>query len=401
MNVPHVLRLKKFWAIVLTPVVLFLVVFFGLDPLVEWRTRKMLEVFQPQYVVTYGDARLQPTKFNYALTQLKVLKQSAGGNREPFLYFDKIQISLMGRELLHLRIVAEMEFDQPKINFIAAHDEKDQQMGMNIPDFSDRLAAVLPLTIDRVQVRNGEVMFTDKTNADFPKVWLHKVEGTLENLATRAALQRGEPTVIAASGTIQDSGQLSLYATTDPLSKGLFFAGRARLEDMDLKEFSKAMASKSGLSVSEGTLDVFAEFDCRAGKLSGGVKPVIKNAKVVQGKPGIGNAIKAVLADTAVKIFSDRVREPDGEVRRAVATVIPISGTIDGPNTQPWPAITGAIRNAFVIGVTEGFERLPPPKSDHPQSGIGQLVDALNKGKAAPKLQPDQSQTPTRQKSPP
>ena len=75
-------QLKKFWAIVLTPIVLFVLVFFGLDPLVEWRTREALKIFEPQYVVTFEDASLQPLKLNYALTHLKIMKQSAGGNAE-------------------------------------------------------------------------------------------------------------------------------------------------------------------------------------------------------------------------------------------------------------------------------------------------------------------------------
>jgi hypothetical protein len=83
-----------------------------------------------------------------------------------------------------------------------------------------------------------------------------------------------------------------------------------------------------------------------------------------------------------VKVFSDRVGE-----RAAVATVIPIGGDINTPELQLWPAIAGVVRNAFVIGVSESFQRLPPVKSERPQGPIHQVLDALDK-QSVPKAQP-------------
>lgn len=378
------IHLKKFWAFVVAPLVFFLLLAVVLDPIVEWRTREAMKLVFPGYVVTFSDASLQPLKLNYRLTHLKVMKESAGGLKEPYIYIDEMEMGIYGKELLQFQLVATMELEKVRLNLIAAEAKSEEQLDTGIPDFSDRLTKALPLTVDRVEVRDLEVMFTDKTNADFPKVWLHAFDGTLENLATRAALARGTPTTIAMSGKIQKTGEVSIYLTADPLAKGLFFAGRAKLENVELNEFSKIMTSKSGLSVSEGTLDLFAEFDCRAGKLSGGIKPVLKNVKVVQGKPGLRNLIKAVLADTAVNIFSDRVGDRD-----AVATVIPISGDINKPDIQLWPAVAGVIRNAFVLGVSESFERLPPPKAERKEGVLDQVIDALDKS-AVPEAQPDQ-----------
>jgi hypothetical protein len=373
---------KKFWALILTPLVLFLLIFYGLDPVVEWRTKKGLAMFEPMYTVTYEDAKLQPTKLNYAVTHLKVMKMSAGGEKEPYMYVDRMEMNLYGRELLHGHFVAVLKINKPRLNLIAAKAKDDAQLEPGIPDFSEKLAKAFPLTVDRVEMKNAELMFIDKTNKDFPKVWIHAVDGTLENLATRAALARGEPTTIAVSGKIQDSGELSAFITADPVAKGLFFAGRAMVSNFELNELSKVMASESGVTVEKGTLDLFAEFECRNGKLSGGIKPVMKNVEVVQGKKGLGNAIKAVLADAAVKIFSDRVGDRD-----AVATVIPIRGDITSPDIQVWTAISGVIRNAFVIGVSESFNRLPLPKADKPQGPLRQVLDALDK-EDTPKQQP-------------
>jgi hypothetical protein len=234
-------------------------------------------------------------------------------------------------------------------------------------------------------VRRGEFTFIDKTQPEVPKVWLHDIEATVENLSTRAALARGEPTVLALSSKLQKKGELSAYVTADPLAKGLWFSGQVKAVGLDMREFHDVIASRSGLALDQGTLDVFAEFDCRGDRITGGIRPILKNPKVVQAKEGAGNWFKKVIADAAVGILSDRV-----EGRNAVATTIPIEGKIKKPDVELWPTIFGVMRNAFVTGVTESYERLPPPEAPKKEGLLKQAVDALNKKKAAPKAQPEE-----------
>lgn len=373
---------KKFWVPALIVVALLLLVFFGLDPVIEWQTRKRLAVLQPEYQVTFEDVSFRPTRLSFVLKGLKVMKQSAGGEKLPYFSAGRVETRVYGRELLNLHLVVQVEVDEPRLNLISAKREEEQQLEPEVPDLSEKLEKMLPLSVDRIQVRNAALLFTDKTNPDFPNVWVHRVDGTVENLATRAALARGEPTTIALSGTLQESGELSVFLTADPLAKGLYFAGRANIANFELKELSKTMASKTGVSASEGTLDLFAEFDCRAGQLKGGIKPVLKNVKVVKAKPGLGNAVKAVLADAAVKVLSDRVVG-----REALATVIPLRGDINKPDLQLWPAVVGVLRNAFVIGVSEGYARLPPLEAGEKEGAVEQLIEGLDE-KDTPKAQP-------------
>lgn len=376
-------RLKKrYWLPPLIILVLLAILAVALDPIVEWQTRERLKMLEPRYKVTFEDASLSPFKLRYVMKGLKIERQSAGGDALPYVQVERLEAGLYGRELLHFHLVMSIEVDKPRLNLIAAKQEEEQQLDPKIPDLAEKLAEAIPLTVDRIQVRKAALLFTDKTNEDFPNVWIHEVDGTLENLSTRAALARGEPTSIALSGTIQESGELSVFLTADPLAKGLFFAGRANVTGFELKELSKVMASKTGVTASQGTLDLFAEFDCRDGKLEGGVKPVLKNVEVEKARPGIGNAIKAAIADAAVNILSDRVGERD-----AVATVVPLRGDIVNPELQLWPAVIGVLRNAFVIGVSESYARLPPAEDDE-TNPVKQIIEGLDKDKA-PKAEPE------------
>jgi isocitrate dehydrogenase len=154
--------------------------------------------------------------------------------------------------------------------------------------------------------------------------------------------------------------------TADPFEKGLTFSGRAAVVGLETSELYGFIEPATKLQVPEGTIDIFVEFDCRNGELTGGVKPVLKNVKIRPDNKKVFTVLKAWASDLAIKLFSDRVHD-----RNAVATVIPIKGTLTGPNVELWPSIFGVLRNAFVEGLTSGYAFLPPKMAETPPPGPG------------------------------
>jgi hypothetical protein len=352
------------------------------DAIVTWQTRKGLDSIEG-YKTTFSDVELRPLKLTYAIRDLKMMKETAGGAGEPFFYAEEIEGGVYWRELLDGHLVARVRVESPKVTLIAAKDKKEQQLEPEDPNLAEKLEEMVPLKVDRIEIKSAEVDFIDKTEPEFPEIWLHDADVTVENFATRASLSKGEPTIVAASGTLQKSGQVSLYVTADPLAKGLSFSGSFKLEGLDMREFGKLIRSKSGVVLKKGKLDLFAQFDARDGHISGGVKPLLKNPEVEQAEPGLVNKLKAVVADAGLKLFSDRVDNRD-----AVATVIPLDGQIKDPEVQLWPTVFGVIRNAFVEGVSESFSRLPPPTAEKDEGIVTQARRALSKDRGPPKAQP-------------
>ncbi len=386
MNASWLRTHKKIWIPLAALVVAVIALVLSFDAIVTWRTRKVLDSLEG-YTATFKAVKLRPFKLTYAISQLKVIKASAGGAKEPFFYAEEVEVGLYWKELLHGHLVSRVDVERPKLTLISAKSKEDTQLSPEEPDLSEKLDALFPLKVDRVQVKRAEVAFIDKTEKDFPRLWLHGLDATVENLATRASLAKGEPTIVAASGTLQKSGQVSLYVTADPLAKALSFSGSFKIQGLEMKEFYELISSKSGLHINRGTLDLFAQFDARDGHISGGVKPVLKHPDVSQGKPGLGNKLKAVLADAALNLFSDRV-----EGRDAVATVIPLDGNLQNPKAQLWPTVLGVVRNAFVEGVSESFARVPPPAAKKEEGVLTQARRALSKDRGPPKAQPTEGQ---------
>lgn len=346
-------RAKRLWAIALTGAVLALVGLGAMDPFARWQTqRRMDAIFAPAYRVTLGDARLHPLKGSLVLENVKVIKDSAGGAGTPWVQYDQMELKIRGEELRAFRVVGLLAFTGLKMNLIASHDPEKAQLASEVPGLLDRLAAAIPVTVDRIEVRGGEVTLVDEASSDFPGLHLGSIEAAFENLAPEAALDRGSPSTFAISARVQESATFSAFFTADPLEKTRFFAGQAMLADFNLEELGPVFARTSGVSIARGRLDLAAEVECRAGKLQGGVRPVFKNLKLVAGKPGPGPAIDAAIANGAFKVLA---RE-DG-VRAALSSAIPIRGNIDGPQAAIWPTVVSIVRQSFASGIAEGLQR--------------------------------------------
>ncbi len=377
------LKMNRRWLFLLVPVVLLTAIGIAFQPLVSWQTTKVLSVFEG-YTSTYDTSRLNPFTLTWRVTNVKIVKESAGGADEPFFSTEAVEFAVdWGELVLHRNVVAEVDFEGPSIHLIAAATKAEQQADPELPNLGEKLTEVLPLKVQRVSIKHALVTFVDKTEKEFPRLEIIDLDATLENLSTRASLAKGEPTIIAVFGIIQKTARVTAWVSMDPLAKGLFFSGRFKIDALPLVDLKGLISSKTGLQFDRGTLDVFAQFDCNDGNLSGGIKPLIKNGHVVQGKPGLINLLKTVLADVALGVLSDDVPGRD-----AVATVIPISGRITKPDIQVGVAVIGLIRNAFVQAVMESYSHLPPPRAGEEQNAVVQIVDGLNKEKGPPKAQP-------------
>jgi len=270
------------------------------------------------------------------------------------------------------RVAAALKLVEPNIRLFhaapppQADSGKDDGNNANTPpaeviDLDRELRKITPLDVDHVDILDGQLAFIDTSRAERPELWLHDLQLSVENLTTRLHLGDGRPALLTASGTLARSGKVTIFITAEPFEQGLTFSGRASIIGLSTAELYRFIEPATDLQAPEGTIDIFVEFDCRNGELTGGVKPVVKNVKLKPTNKNPFAVIKAWAADLAVKIFSDRV-----ERRNALATVVPIEGKLTAPDVQVWPTILGVLRNAFVEGLTSGFAHLPPPTQQAP-----------------------------------
>jgi hypothetical protein len=344
------------WALAVLAVVL-LAARLALNPFAAKHTREVLSTLKG-YRGTFDGVAVSLWHLSYTIEGLKLVQvptPPGGSEKRPFFYAKRAEIGLHWRDLIFRReLVGSVELDVPKLNLIAGDSKSSSQTGLQDPHLASKISKLAPLAVDRIEIKQGEVAFTDDTAATSPSIWVHGLDATLENLATRVGLAHGQPTTLAASGTLQNTGQLSIFLTADPFAKALAFSGRGAVEGLSMADVGNFLVQKADLAPSRGTIDLFAEFDAHDGRISGGVKPVLKHVSLKPAKGGVGPQLKAWIADLGLKLFSDRVPGRD-----AAAAVVPIQGTIHGAAPQLWPTIWGVLRNAFVVGLKSGFAGMP------------------------------------------
>jgi hypothetical protein len=353
----------------------------ALQPLARWETRRVLGSLQGMRG-TYDSVHVTVRGLSYEIRGLRVEKVGPNGEGHPFFRVDQARAGVYFRELLHGHLVAAVDLSRPHLTLVQSNEPAEKRTPQEAGGVAKHVQAMLPLRVDRLQVKEGEIAWVEAREPEKPVMRLHGVQATLENFATRAALARGEPTVLAGNGTLQSTGRVEFFATADPLAKTLTFAGQGSVRSLALEDVASLIESKTDLSPTKGSIDVFARFEARDGKLTGGVRPLLHDVDVKAGKKGVGPKVKEWLADLGLKIFKNKDTD-------TVAATIPIEGTVNGPQTQAVPAIMAVLRNAFVRGLEGGLGGLPPPKAEHPESIPEQARRALSPDRGPPRAQPE------------
>jgi hypothetical protein len=356
----------------------------ALDPLATWRTREMLSGLEGMRA-TFSDVKVGVVGLTYTITDLRIEKVAAGGAALPFFAVDRMRLALQWRELLHGHVVARADLDAPRLNVIqkkAKGAPEEAQQIQEAPKIGRKLRDLAPFLVDRAQVKDGQVLVVDASKPERPTVRIHGIELTLENFATRPALSRGEPTILALRGTLQKTGRVSVFATADPLAKHVTFAGPGRVEGLRLAELGDVIGAHSKVTPDEGVMDMSVRFRAEDGRITGGVRPILKGAGTRPADSGLLAKIESGLADAALKIFQD-----DVEGRNAVATTIPISGSVRDPQAQPIPTVIGVLRNAFVRGLSDSLRGLPPPRAKEREGVLEQARRGLSP-RGQPRAQP-------------
>lgn len=369
--------------------ILVLGAYLGLQPLARYATQRTLDSV-PGYFGSFEHVHVSLLPLRYTVTHLKL---EPTDKSRPLIYAEKTSAGIDWKWLLHgkLRLAASVF----KGNLVL-RETGGKAATQALPDLASTFTKILPGQLHRLQLRDSEVTYifhNEKTaegqekqasqgRSTVPKLWIHELEATVENLATRPELAEGT-TTFAAAAQLNNSGSISLFATADPFAKVLTFAGQFSLEGMRLADAYNLIDSKSDLAFTKGTLDLLARFGCDKGQLRGAIQPVLKNAELKATGDDFVKKVEAWAANLGVKVLSDRVPG-----RNAVSTVIPIEGTLTHPDFQLWPTIFGVIRNAFIEGIAESFIHLPPPQAGAPQNILEQAASAVSKDAGLPKAQP-------------
>ncbi len=372
-------RRGRAWLYVLAAlVVLVVVIRLVLDPIAAWGTRKALARAHG-FRAAFSDVHLSLLPPAYEIRRFKLIEEPGGRWDEPLFFVENTQMSVFWRELLRGHLVARVRLEKPKGVAVRRHEEKAEK-GVTI---GKQLQDLAPMKIDRIEIEDGEALIGQGKGKDAPKLWLNHLNLVASNLATRKALMEGEPSTLYMRGRVQRSGALTVEGTMNPWTAKPTFTVESSLKGLDVRELHEFLTQNAEMRPASGTINLYAKVKARNGVLDGGVKPIFENIDLEAANNDLGTRLKTYFADKAIDVLSD-----DVPGRNAVATTIPIRGTLDQPDFQIVPTVLGVVRNAFVVGLAAGFRNLPPKAAPKKEGVIKQAIKALKKDEGPPEAQP-------------
>jgi hypothetical protein len=91
----------------------------ALDPLVTWRTRKILAGMEGMRG-RFQDVEVSVHDLSYAIWGLRIEKLGAGGAALPYFQVQRARFGLYFKELVRGHVVAAVDLDKPKLTLVSA-----------------------------------------------------------------------------------------------------------------------------------------------------------------------------------------------------------------------------------------------------------------------------------------
>jgi hypothetical protein len=312
------------------------------QPLARWQTRRWLAGLHGVQG-DFLDARLGFFPLTYGVTHLK-LSQPDRQTKEPLLYAEDVSLQLLWSQLLRGRLVARVQARGVKV---VLEQPKPGSSG-RLP----YLPALIPVKVllDRVQAKQGEVLYVWVYQQGVPTMWFHDIEATLENVASVPNLASG-PLTLAATGIVQRSGRMSVVVQADPYAEPLSFRGEASIDGFDPSQMNALIDSQKGVKLSPGTFSMRMRFDTHQdGMLSGRVEPHLRGSEVIA-DGNLKSGFTALFGRISMALSS----EPDGTT---ASGAILVHDELTDPDRQLLPAMEKVVENGFLLGLQESLRRV-------------------------------------------
>jgi hypothetical protein len=150
------------------------------------------------------------------------------------------------------------------------------------------------------------------------------------------------------------SGTAHASATFREDNKGPDFDLNVSVEGASLPSMNDLLRAYGKLDVAQGTFSIYSEVKVKNHRITGYVKPLIKNVKVYDPKQ---DKKKPVLKKLYEKVVGGLSHLLKNKPRKEVATVVDLSGSLDDPNTSYWEVAVRLVSNAFIKAILPGFDR--------------------------------------------
>ncbi|MHA7056938.1 DUF748 domain-containing protein [Aquimarina sp. M1] len=268
------------------------------------------------------------------------LNKINGSSQIPFLNFPKTDISVEWKSLIKGKIVTEIIMAKPEVIYIF-EDHKNDNEDTELNDWTTALTDLVPIDINRLRIERGKVAFVELSAN--PNIDLYFDDILLEAKNLRNVVRADEtlPSVLNASavsigqGSVKLNGKMDLIKTIPDMD--ISFS----LENSDVTSLNNFTNHYAGIDFTSGSYSIFSEVAIADGYLTGYIKPIVKDAKLLGKEDGFLNT----LWEGFVGFFKFLLKN---HKNNTLATKIPLEGDLNKVQTNLWSTIFSIFENAWI-----------------------------------------------------
>lgn len=356
-------RRRRIWLSIIAALIIFRIF---LPYIVLHYVNKKLANLE-EYYGHVDDIDLHLYRGAYEIKDIYLVKKVDKGDKKdtiPFFKSPSIDLSVEWSAIFDGAIVGEISVEQPVVNFVK-EKHKGEDIKADTADFAQLIDDLMPITINRFDINNGEVHFRDleaKPNLD---IAMKRIFVTATNLTNVTDSKEVLPATLKATAEAYQ-GKFALNAKFDGLAKVPTFDMNTEIKNVNLVLLNDMLREYGNFDVKKGNFSMYGEFAAKNGKFGGYVKPFLRDLDVVQWNKEEGD-LKQIAWET---LIGSTLEILQNQRKDQLATKIPINGTFDKVNVNVWHAISYVLRNAF-------FRALRPSLDN--SININRLKDAEKK----------------------
>lgn len=317
------------------------------------------------YTGRLADVDLHLWRGAYTIHAL-VIEKGTGKVPVPLLEAPSVELATSWRDLVRGRVVAEVEFRQPRVSFVDGRSNQDGQSGRGV-DWRAQLEKLVPIRLDEVRVVDGELVFRNFISEPPVDLRMLDLDATVFNLTNvRDGRGGGRVARLDAQARVLGQAPMEARAEFDPFDEARDFSMDLRIRQIDLRRINALARAYAKLDFASGQGDFVMELDAKDGRLRGYAKPLFTDLEILDWNQDVqqegDNPLRLAweaLSGAVSDLFKNRPKDQ-------LATRVDISGDIGNAQTSTLDAIFNVLRNAFVEAYGPQFDDLKSRDQESP-----------------------------------
>ncbi len=347
--------MKKKYVIFLAIVVFLVALRLALEPIVEHYVNTSLDDIEG-YSGSISDVDINLYRGAYQINGLQLFVTD-NDVQEPLLSIDTMDLSVHWKSLLEGSVVGEVILTNPVVNFVVAYDSSDttqDQTGEDVA-WQEQLKNYMPLTVNRFEIKQGNITYRDPTmdpSVDARIQQLDLVATNISNVEDTSYL----PASLEATAVTIGGGEMDLDMQIDFLREIPNLRADFKLNHVDLTQLNDFIQAYANFDVQKGSFTLVSELAIDSSQISGYVKPFFENLDVFDFKEdvvkdkGFFGKVWEAFVGVGAEVLENQPRD-------AIATKVPIQGSLDNPDPNVSVTVFNVLRNAFVNAIEKEFDR--------------------------------------------